>query len=352
MNVPPPWLVQIVTRIVDVLHKVRRRLMPRRYGIIELATMSWVSHSIAAFCELGLPEALAYRRVTADELAAQGFGNRDALYRLLRALSAYDVVSCVGGERFTLGYLGEALAGADSAATMVRYANAPWHIAGYTRLADAVRQNRSGFELTHGESLFEYFGSHPDAGAVFDGAMQSLTALFADAFAQAYDFSQMQHVVDIGGGTGALLMALLRRFPNVRGTVFEVGAVVSRLQKADRLEGIAGNILTDAPPKADAYILSHVLHDWDDASCVRMLQNVRRAMPPHARLLVYEIVAPPPNNWWTQDRLTDLEMLAILPGRERTREEFESLFARAGLRLDRVIATGAAESVLEVVAVQ
>jgi hypothetical protein len=147
-------------------------------------------------------------------------------------------------------------------------------------------------------------------------------------------------------------MALLRRFPNVRGTVFEVGAVVSRLQKADRLEGVAGNILTDAPPKADAYILSHVLHDWDDASCVRMLQNVRRAMPPHARLLVYEIVAPPPNNWWTQDRLTDLEMLAILPGRERTREEFESLFARAGLRLDRVIATGAAESVLEVVAVQ
>jgi hypothetical protein len=96
--------------------------------------------------------------------------------------------------------------------------------------------------------------------------------------------------------------------------------------------------------------LSHVLHDWDDDSCLRMLRNVRRAMTPHARLLVYEIVAQPPNNWWTQDRLADLEMLAMLPGRERTREEFESLFARAGLRLERVIATGAAESLLEALA--
>lgn len=347
MSVPPPWLVRVVTRAADMLEKLRRRVIPRQFGIIELGTMSWVAQSIAAFCELGLPAALDASALTADELAAQGFGNRDSLFRLLRALAAYDVVKHVGGGRFALGYLGEALTAEQSMAPMVLYANAAWHIAPYTRLAEAIRNGTSAFEMTHGKPMFSYYADNPKAGALFDAAMQSLTPLFAHALAEAYDFSAMQHVVDIGGGTGLLLEAVLERYPNARGTLFELAPVVARLRMKDRLAAVAGNILTDAPPQADAYIFSHVLHDWDDDSCVRMLQNVRRAMPPHARVLVYEIVAQPPNNWWSQDRIQDLEMLAMLPGRERTREEYASLFARAGLRLDRIIEAGAPESILE-----
>ena len=102
MNVAPPWLVQIVTRVADALHKLRRRIIPRHYAIIELGTMSWVAQSVAAFCELGLPDALARGPVTADELASQGFGDRNALFRLLRALAAYDVVRFLGGNLFGL----------------------------------------------------------------------------------------------------------------------------------------------------------------------------------------------------------------------------------------------------------
>ncbi|HKU67598.1 MAG TPA: methyltransferase [Candidatus Baltobacteraceae bacterium] len=347
MIAPPPWLYRTVARLADVLAKLRRRIIPAHYGIVELGTMSWVSQSVAAFCELGLPHALAHGPRTAQELAAQGYGDRDALFRLLRALAAYDVVEHAGGERFALGHLGKALTGNASAAPMLLYGNAPWHVAAYARLAQAIRQGRSGFELTEGKPMFAYFQEHPEAGALFDAAMQSLTPLFADAFALAYDFSGTPHVVDVGGGTGALLAAVLERYPSVRGTIFELPAVVARVRAIDRLAAVSGSILSDAPPQADAYIFSHILHDWDDESCVRMLQNVRRAMPPHARVLVYEIVAPPPNNWWSQDRITDLEMLAMLGGRERTREEFAQLLERAGLHLDRVIATGAPESILE-----
>jgi O-methyltransferase domain len=348
MSVPPPWVVPVVTRIADALAKLRRRLIPRHYGVIELGTMSWVAQSVAAFCELGLHEALANGARTAQGLAEQGYGDPDRLFRLLRALAAYDIVDYCGHGRFALGRLGRALTGEQSAAPMMLYANARWHTRGYTHLADGIRQNRSGFEIAEGRHMFDYFSENPEAGATFDHAMQALTPLFAQAFVAAYDFSAIQHVVDIGGGTGVLLQSVLTRFPNVRGTVFELPSVTTRVRSAQRLSAVAGNILTDAPPVADAYIFSHILHDWDDDSCLRMLQNVHKAMPAHARVLVYEIVAPPPNNWWTQDRITDLEMLAMLPGRERTREEFAALFDRAGLRLNRVIAAAAPESILEV----
>jgi hypothetical protein len=347
VKAPPPWAVDLLTRLADALAKLRRRIIPRRYGIIELGTMSWIAQGVAAFCELGLPDALSGGARTAEELAAQGYGDRDRLFRLLRALAAYDVVDYVGNDCFTLGYLGKALIGPDSAAPMVRYANASWHLRGYGNLAQGIRGNRSGFDLAEGRTLFEYFGDHAGAGELFDRAMQSLTALFADAFADAYDFSGMRHVVDIGGGTGVLLEKALTRFPELRGTVFELPNVLTRVRTSERLQAMAGNIFTDVPPAADAYILSHVLHDWDDESCARILQSIRRAMPAHARVLVYEIVARPPDNWWTQDRLSDLEMLAMLPGRERTREEFDALFERAGLAIANVIATGSAESIVE-----
>jgi hypothetical protein len=348
MSAAPPWLVGPVTRIADLLAKLRRRIVPRQFGIIELGTMSWVSQAIAAFCELGLPDALAKQPRTADDLAAHGYGDRDRLFRLLRALAAYDVVRSTGDGRFALARLGEALTGDQSMAPMVAYANAAWHAQAYAELAQGIRENRSGFEAAHEAPMFSYFETHPQAAATFDAAMQSLTPLFAPAFAAAYDFSNMRHVVDVGGGTGLLLTALLERFPKLRGTVFEVSGVARRVQNAERLDVIAGDVLTQVPPAADAYIFSHVLHDWDDASCVRMLQNVRGAMPSHGRVLVYEVLAQAPNNWWTQDRITDLEMLAMLPGRERTREEYEMLFRRAGLRLSRIIPTGAPESILEV----
>ncbi len=347
MSVPTPLLLRAVTRVADVLAKLRRRIIPPSYGVVELGTMSWVAQSLAAFCELRLPDALAKGPLTPEQLAERGYGDRDRLFRLLRSLTGYDVVKCIAPNRFALGRLGRALSGENSAAPMLRYANAPWHMQAYANLATGIRENRPGFDVGENRSLFEYFEQNAAASAMFDAAMQSLTQLFAEPFAAAYDFSRMRHAVDVGGGTGSLLSAVLRSYEQLHGTVFELPSVAARVQTTERLHAVAGDIFTDVPPSADGYVLSHVLHDWDDASCERILENVRAAMPAHARVLVFEIVVPAPNRWWSQDRLTDLEMLAMLPGRERTREEFAALFIRAGLRLARVIATGAPESIIE-----
>jgi hypothetical protein len=350
MNAPPRWAVGVLTRITDALSKVRRRLMPARYAAIELGTMSWVSLATAAFCELGLADALAHGPRTADELAEEGFGDRDRIFRLLRALAAYEVVAYKNDGRFALGYTGKALTGTDSVAAMVRYANARWHIAAYTRLAQAIREGGTALELKGRMPMFAFYERNPQAAQLFDAAMEAMTVLFAKPFAAAYDFSRIPHVVDVGGGTGLLLQSVLERFPAVRGTVFELPAVAARVRGNERLDAVAGDMLFEAPPQGDAYLLSHVLHDWDDRSCIRILENIRRAMPPHARVLVHEIVAAPPSNRWSQDRIQDLEMLAMLPGRERTIEEFTGLFEGAGLRLNRRIATGSAESILELLA--
>ena len=353
MRAPPLWLFRLVAALAGWLATLRRRLLPPHFAAVEIGTMSWVSQSTAAFCALGLPQALAGGAKSARELAAQGFGDEAMLFRLLRALAAYDVTRYAGRARFELGHAGKGLAGPFSAAPMVLYANVPWHVQGYAHLSDGVRSARSGFEIAHGVPMFEFLRRNPEAGALFDGAMQSLTPMFADAFARAYDFSRFEHVVDVGGGTGVLLARVLQRFPRVRGTVFELPPVAVRAREraaGERLSVAEGDVFTDAPPPAGAYILSHVLHEWDDDSCARSLRNVRRAMPPGACVLVYEIVARPPDNRWSQDRLTDLEMMAMLPGRERTREEFAALFERGGLRLRRVVAAAAPESILEAVA--
>jgi O-methyltransferase len=354
MHTPPRWLVRSLTRLTDRLAKLRRRLLPRHYAAIELGTMSWVAQGMSAFCELGLPDALENAAQTASELARRGYGQEDMLFRMLRALSAYDVVRYVGDGRFGLGHIGKALTGSHSAAALIRYANAPWHAQAYAMLAQGVQSGRPAFEIAMGMPMFEFFSKNEDAGAMFDGAMQSLTPLFARAMADAYDFNQFRHVVDVGGGTGVLLATILAAFPRLRGTLFELPSVIARTREMDheravrlRLELAEGNMFEDPPPAADAYILSHILHDWDDEACARILRNVRRAMRSGSRLLVYEIVAAPANNQWSQDRITDLEMLAMLSGRERTREEFESLLAASGLRQTGVISTASAESIIE-----
>jgi O-methyltransferase domain len=356
MHTAPRWLVRRLTRLTDRLAKLRRRLLPRHYAAIELGTMSWIAQGMSAFCELGLPDALANGAQTPSELAHRGYGREGMLFRMLRALAAYDIVRYVGHGRFALGHIGKALTGTHSAAAMIRYANAPWHGQAYAMLAQGVRTGRPAFELATGMPMFEFFSKNHDAGAIFDAAMQSLTPLFARAMARAYDFAQFRHVVDIGGGTGVLLATILAAFPRLRGTLFEIPSVVARTRETNyeralrpRLALAEGNMFEDSPPPADAYILSHILHDWNDDACLRILHNVRNAMRIDSRLLIYEIVAAAPSNEWSQDRITDLEMLAMLSGRERTREEFASLLAASGLRLSRIISTASAESIIEAI---
>lgn len=357
-KLPPPFVARAIFRLADLLAKLRRRLMPPALAAIELGTSSWAAMAIAAFAELRVAEALSNGALTAEQLAPRLGVNPQRLYRLLRTLTGYGIVREDSVKRFALTAIGRSLAESAgwSARGMVRYANADWHLAAWEHLTEGVRTGSTPFEITHGQPLFEYCAAQPEAGAAFDEAMRSIGRLHVAAVLDAYDFGGFHHVVDIGGGDGNLLAAILGRYPSLRGTLYETPPVIERAKRdsestdlGGRFAAEGGDFFSAAPAGGDAYLLSHVLHDWDDAAAARILCAIHSAMPAHARVLIVEIVMDPPNDRWTQGKLSDLQMLVMLTGRERTREEFATLLKTANLRIARIVRTAAAESVIEAV---
>jgi hypothetical protein len=220
----------------------------------------------------------------------------------------------------------------------------------------SVRTGQPGFDRAHGMSVFEYTARHPDALATFSQMMIDLHAREVAAVASAYSLSEVSLVVDVGGGSGNLVAALLEANPSLRGTVFERPIVaegaIQWLHSAGlshRSDVLEGDFFESVPSGGDVYVLSHVIHDWDEAHCLRVLGNCRRAMRQDSRLLIVEMVLPGANEP-SPARLMDLIMLVNAPrGQERTLDEYGDLLARAGFRLTRVVRTASPVSVIEAI---
>lgn len=209
-------------------------------------------------------------------------------------------------------------------------------------------------EIAHGMSAFEFFERHPEAGAKFDWLMQDVNAGEQKAVAEAYPFGEVELLVDVGGGNGSMLAALLSRHLGPRGVVFDQPSVVGRgapslEPHAERCEAVGGDFFDAVPDGADVYLLSHVLHDWPEDRCIRILESCRRAMRPDGRVLVVEMVIPPDDSPHP-GKMSDMVMIAFNgDGMERTEAEYAELLARAGFRLERVVPTASAVSIVEAV---
>jgi hypothetical protein len=222
-----------------------------------------------------------------------------------------------------------------------------------------VETGRNAYQILHGlESSFAYFEKHPDAARIFDDAMSANSALVGATAAKAFDFSGVSRVVDVGGGHGKVLASILEAYPNVRGVLFDLPRVVegapaflAKEGVADRCEAGGGDMFVSVPAGGDVYVLSHVIHDWDDEHSTKVLQTCRRAMAPSAKLLVLDRVMPEriePGPIVQGNVLLDLRMMVgTVGGRERTAEEFKSLLRAANLQLARIIPTPAPVSVIE-----
>jgi hypothetical protein len=219
----------------------------------------------------------------------------------------------------------------------------------------SVRTGQPAFEHTFGMPYFDYFATHPEAGQVFNEAMVGWTSQVVEAVVAAYDFSPFSDVVDVGGGHGALLAAILKATPAARGILFDLPQVVEGAEPflaaagvADRCTLVGGDFFGEIPSGADAYLLAQILHDWDDEHSVAILRQVRRAMPDHGKLLVVELTLPegdaPAFGKWM-----DLHMLVLLNGRERTARQYADLFRTAGLELARTISIRSGQSIVEAV---
>jgi hypothetical protein len=312
-----------------------------------LLSMIWgthISRAVYVAAELGIADLLADGPLSSSELARRTGTHAQSLYRVLRLLAAFGVVDDDAGA-FSLTIVGERLrtgapAGLRSWATFLDAIGA---IRGFEQVLETVRTGRPGFELAHATTLFESLDDHPDRAAAFDTAMSERTAAFAPSVAERYDFSDIRTVVDVGGGQGILLAEILRRHQHLEGVLFDLPATAVRASAVlgaahldDRCQVIAGDFFARVPEGADCYILANVLHDWNDSEGTQILRNCKCAMARHGKVLVVERRIPEGDEDAIPALLSDINMLVITGGRERTDAEYAELLNAAGLRLGRI----------------
>ena len=330
--------------------------VPPSVALLQLAAGFWISRAISVAAKLGIADLLGEGPRGCDDLARATGVHAPTLYRLLRALAGVGVFAEAEDGRFALTPMAECLR-TDAPNSIRAYAimlGEDWFWRAWGDLPHSVATGESGFEHVHGMPLFEYFRREPEQAALFDEAMSNRSRQVDAAVLAAYDFAGISKLVDVGGGHGALLASILAAHPEMRGVLFDLPQVVEGAKGRlgadgllDRCEIVGGDFLLAVPAGGDAYLLKHVLHDWDDERAAAILKSCHRAMAPGARLLVVEIVITP-GNVPSFGKLLDLNMLVMFRGgRERTRAEYEALFAAAGFDLTRVVPTASLANVLE-----
>ena len=309
-----------------------------------------VSQALRVIIELGLPDLLAAGEQSVDELAAATQSNADALYRVMRLLASEGVFKEILPRRFELTEVGTVLrSDRPGPRDFVRMINSEAYLA-FEQLRHSVRTGKPAFDKVFGSPRFDWLSEHPGQAALFQRAMVALSQGSNEAVAEAYDFGPFKRVVDVGGGHGQLISAILSRNPHLTGVLFDLPSGVAAARRGAggdlaRTEFIAGDFF-ESLPEGDVYVIKKVIHDWEDGRAEVILRNCRKAMLPNGRVLVAETLVPPgdePN----LIKNIDVVMLAVTGGLERTEAQYANLFSAAGLRLERVIQTRAPISILE-----
>jgi hypothetical protein len=323
--------------------------------LMEMATAHWISRCLHTAAQMGLADQFSGKSKTADELATSTATHPSSLYRLLRTLAGLGVFTEDDAHRFALTPLGEAL----RTGTPGSVRSAVLTLAGelFTKSLDelhySVQTGNTSFEKVFGARLFTWLADHPVEASMFSETMVGIHGDEPRAVGAAYDFSQFDTIVDVGGATGNLLTAILDRYAKPQGMLFDLPHVIRDAPPfiqahglKDRITIKAGNFFEGVPPGGDAYLLSHIIHDWNEAECLAILGNCRHAMKPAGRLLIVETVLPT-GNGPHPGKMLDMIMLAIPGGQERTEPEYRVLLDKAGFRLERIVPTESAVNIVD-----
>jgi hypothetical protein len=332
------------------------RAVPPHVQLIHMCTAAWVSAVIYAAAKLSLADQLASGPRSAAELAGPMRMHAPSLHRLMRTLASLGILTERDAQRFALTPMGEALrtgAPGSARATLIAFGGSFWH--GWEEILYSLETGNPGFDKAHGMHLFEYLRQHPDDASYFSEAMVGFHGDEPPAVAQAYDFSAFKNVVDVGGATGNLLAAILTSHAETRGVLFDMAHVVADAPPLLKSHGVesrvtieAGSFFETVPAGGDCYLLSHIIHDWNEDRCLTILGHCRKAMKPGGRLLIVEMVLPA-GDTPHPGKVLDMVMLVFPGGQERTEAEYASLLGKAGFRLNRVVPTASAVSVVEAV---
>ena len=321
---------------------------------------AWVSQALYVVAELAIADLLAGGPKTAAELADATGADPGALSRVLRALATLGVFSIDPAGRCAHTPVSRYLQSdrPDSLRPLARMRGTGWFWRTWGAFLYSVQTGRPAFRRANGASFFEYLAGHPEAAELFHHAMTRRSATIAQAVIAAYDFSALTRLVDVGGGHGVLLSAILRATPQLHGVLFDLPEVIAAARHSpvlaaviDRCTLAAGDFFTGIPNGADGYVLNSVLHDWPDERAAAILHQCRRAMDAGGRLLVIDLVLPL-NTGSVYSNLLDLSMLALFGGQERSGAEHRALLTATGFQVTRIIPTACELSVIEAVAVE
>ena len=312
-----------------------------------------VARALHVAADLAVADHIAGDGCPVDELARKTGANADALGRILRLLSAHGIFS-VDGDTVSHNPVSAALRSdhPQSARDLARMFGLPFFWETFGHLDHSVRTGRPAVEKARPEGLWAWLAERPEAGAIFNGAMIGKSFGQVAGVVESFDFSRFSRIADVGGGSGHLLQAILDKYPEATGLLFELPHVIDEVRgiASDRLQLQAGDFFADALPPCDAYILLEVIHDWDDEKALQILSTVRRSAPGGSALLLIEQLMPEtPGPHWV--KMLDIHMMALFAARQRRHREYDRLAGQSGFKPVGVTDTPAGISVLEYEAV-
>jgi hypothetical protein len=320
--------------------------------VYRLMTGHIVASAVNMTARLGISDKLAAGPRTADDLAHETGVHADALYRVLRALASVGLYAETAPRTFALTPAGAALCDGPMR-WMALWIAGEFNFNVYAKAMHSLKTGEPAVPATVGTGVFEHFASDAALSAIFNNAMTGFSGVVTPAILDAYDFNGVRTVVDIAGGHGAVLTAILKRYPSMHGILFDLEHVVAGARGAIEAEGLAdrcsvasGDFFQAVPPGGDAYVMKHIIHDWDDERAAVILRHIRAVLPPDGRVVLFESVIPEDNEPGL-GKIIDLEMLVMPGGRERTEKEFRALFDSAGFTLTRIVPTASPLSVIE-----
>lgn len=329
--------------------------MTPQAAMLQIISGFWISRAVYVLAKLGIPDLLAERPHSVEELAQLTTTHAPSLFRVLRALVSVGVIAETPEKKFVLTPLSETLR--TNVPGSVRWFAiselGEEHYPAWGDLLHSVRTGEIAFDQVFGMDIWEFFRTHPENAQLFNDSMTGMTAAANEAILSRYDFSGIKKLVDIGGGHGGLITSILKANPEMKGVLFDAPVVIEgaipRLQAAgvsDRCETMPGDFFKKVPAGADAYIMKWIIHDWDDERAATILRNCRSGITGDGRLLIVDVVVPE-NSEPHFGKFIDLNMLVMTGGRERTEAEFAQLLTNSGFKLTRVVHTESPFSVVE-----
>jgi hypothetical protein len=356
-KLPPVWFIKALNTFRYWLLLLNRKIFPANIVLYEHFQYFWLLPCIRVAAELDIAGIIQDQPMTISELSKETKTEPEYLFRIMRALTGYGIFKLRKDGKYRNSPMSKALIdGKGSLRYVIMHHLGSFNWGAFNELGYSVRTGEDAVKKVFGKGIYDYLSDNREESEIFDRSMTNLTGLAIEPILSVYDFSKCTTIADIGGGEGLLLSAVLYINPNINGILFDLQeglsgsqAIIQKYGVADRIKIIPGSFFESAPAGAGIYLLKNILHNWSDEDCIRILENISDALPVNGKILIIEMVIEEDNKP-SFGKLLDIQMMVFMQkGKERTRKEYETLLARAGLKIHRIIPTISPVSLIEAI---